>query len=358
MNNDAGGGSQGNLGVPPAGGSPPQAGPAGQYGGAPVGAAQGNGGQQSVPPGPAISTSINGNIGNGGQQSVPPGSAKKGMDPKVKKRIILWSCIGGGVIVLGVVAAIVLPVVFRVDYAETYRLAKEVKPKVAEIGYDNNCENVVDDVDDEYVTEKLYNEYVAKCEEMVGNIRGLIEGLAKSSAVEKDGDVKKAFEAFEKEVNAVEVGDDVVDTLAVWKAWHKYILGTLSASTVTDAQVESRARILIDSGNEALKKYGEGWKEKCMVYVVAYREYNNYTRYDAHLTELRNVRDAAKNELDNYVSANAPDVGAIAPFAAPDTSRLVTTFNSFYEVIRVKYQKNYNEADGLCAELLGIVSCS
>ena len=71
------------------------------------------------------------------QQPYPPQPMmkppKQPMDPVKKKKLILGFSIGGAILVLGIAAAIIIPVLLRVDYAPAYNIAKELKPKIYDI---------------------------------------------------------------------------------------------------------------------------------------------------------------------------------------------------------------------------------
>ncbi len=59
-----------------------------------------------------------------------------------------WLLFGGGLVGVAAVGAFVVGMAGRVDYEESYQVAKEAKVQVAAVAYENNCANVVNFADE------------------------------------------------------------------------------------------------------------------------------------------------------------------------------------------------------------------
>ncbi len=92
--------------------------------------------------------------------------------------------------------------------------------------------------------------------------------------------------------------DELNSKLDLYKTWHSYVVAVddLSASD-TDAKIQSAANILINSGNDSFKTYGEGWLEQTMNYVRAYRAYQNSSYSDPNRSQLRDDMYTANRAL-------------------------------------------------------------
>jgi hypothetical protein len=281
------------------------------------------------------------------------------MNPKTKKKIVLFSCLGGGLVVLGIAAAIVLPIVLKVDYAGAYKVAKELKPKVREMSYSSACESVVSHVYEKYVSERTYNDYVDKCKGQAMNLGDLIGQLGDTDGVGRNDEIKGSFEQFSAAYDqAFGEWENTEKMLPVWAVWHKFVVTSVEYGD-GEGKITAKANILINSGNEKLKKYGEGWLAVTLAAERAYVTYRGTSYSNKDYQTFYNDYKAKTAAQSEFVSANKPAISEVAPLAA-DGSRngaVQTAFDSLYEKIRVAYVANYRAEDGLCVEFLGIVGC-
>lgn len=87
--------------------------------------------------------------------------APKPLDPKTKKRIIMWTCIGGGIFIALSVIAIIVSLVFKTNYGESYRMAKEVKDELSDLSSNTGaCGRVASYVDSTWTNEKIGRAHV------------------------------------------------------------------------------------------------------------------------------------------------------------------------------------------------------
>lgn len=287
---------------------------------------------------------------------------KKPMDPAKKKKIVIIVSIISALAVVGIALAIILPIVLKVNYSTAYSTAKDLKPSIYDIYQSYDCEYVVDYVDSSYITTKRYDEYIEGCKELYSQeVDDLVNQLENTDGVKRNEEIKLQFEKFKNEYNALSAGDadGLSYKLSLWKARHDFIVAAddLSYSS-SDADFAKAASYLINSGNDTLKAYGEGWLEWKKGLAEAYRAYDNeswsnYSNYKA----LRDVFDNKKKEYEDWLATNKPNIKDVAPLDFDDTSKMYNEFNKLYDLISETYQKNYNFGSGDCTEVLGEAYC-
>lgn len=280
---------------------------------------------------------------------------KQPMDPAKKKKIILIVSICSGVLVLGIAAAIVIPILLRVDYSSAYIAAKEVKPKIYDIYRSYDCEYVVDYVDSTYTTSKEYAEYIEDCKAVYNSdTNDLISKLENTDGVKRNEEIKTEFNKFKAEYDALTSGnsDTLEAKLSLWQAYHdfNYSVSNLKYNSATDAELTTAANYLINSGNDTFKTYAEGWLEHNLAVAALARAYEKNT---ATYSEYNNKR----NEFRDWNAANKPDINSVAPLSLDNTSKMYSAFTKFYDLLTSTYEKNYNFGSNDCDELFGEVYC-
>lgn len=296
-------------------------------------------------------------------QPVPTPAApkpKQPMNPATKKKIIIGCVIGAVAIIAIVVACVVIAIVSHVDYGETYRQAKDLKEDVGELYTNYDCARVVSSVDSDWTSESTYNKYIDSCKDATDGIDEKIAELEKTAGIRKDSALSTAFDKFKKEYTAmVPNADELNSKLDLYKTWHSYVVAVddLSASD-TDAKIQSAANILINSGNDSFKTYGEGWLEQTMNYVRAYRAYQNSSYSDPNRSQLRDDMYTKQSAQRTWVSENKPDIKELAPLDFSDTTAMYNAYRDFYELLTTTYEEHYNSGSGDCSELRGVVYCS
>ncbi|MDR0887428.1 MAG: hypothetical protein LBM97_01935 [Candidatus Nomurabacteria bacterium] len=299
--------------------------------------------------------------GYGPNGQTPPRAPKTPMTPATKKKIIAGCVVGGSVLILGILAFIFVPILTKVNYGETYKIAKELKPKISELYSSSACENVVDDVADKYTTEKVYNGYIETCRNLGEGINALVDDLETSSGVKKNKEIKAAFDAFKVAYSKSLTTDEskLEASLTINKVWHTYILtGKDLGWADADSAYSAKAAPLINSDIEVLKVYGEGWLSHALIAAKATREYNAASYSASNKSELRTTMNAKQTEHNEWVAANKPDIATIAPVGLADTSEMYGKYNTLYSLILETYQANYDEKDGLCTTILGVPVCN
>ena len=292
------------------------------------------------------------------QMMRPP---KQPMDPKKKKAIILTVSIVSGVVVLGIALAIILPIILRVDYATAYKTAKELKPYIYDIYESYDCEYVTDYVDESYITDKEYGEYVEKCKEVYNSkVNDLVNQLENTDGVRRNDEIKNQFGKFKNEYTALSSGnvDELSNKLSLWQAWHSFHIAVDDLSySDTDSEFTIAGNYLINSGNDTLKTYGDGWLEWSLAIAAAYRAYNNASWSSPDYQSLRDAYNNKKAEFKDWIAVNKPDINAVAPLKFDDTSKMYTEFDRLYTLVADTYENNYNSGSNDCDEFLGDVYC-
>ena len=291
------------------------------------------------------------------QQPMMQQPPKQPMDPAKKKKIILIISIISGLVVLGIVAAILIPILLRVDYSSAYQTAKDLQSNIYEIYQSYNCEYVVDYVDSTYTSIKDYNAYVEGCKEVYDSTTDeLIAKLENTDGVKRNNEIKTQFDKFKAEYTAASAGDadELATKLSLWQAWHsfKVTVSDFDYSSTTDAEFTTAANYLINSGNDTLKTYAEGWLTWSIDTAAAYRTYrSSWSSAD------REAYSNKRSEFQDWVAANKPDINSVAPLNFNDTSKMYSEFNKLYNFIAETYATNYNSGSGDCTEFLGEVYC-
>lgn len=291
------------------------------------------------------------------QMAKPP---KQPMDPEKKKKLIIGFSAGGAALVLIIAAAIIIPMLLRVDYSSAYNTAKELEPMIYDIYRSYDCEDVVDRVSSTYTEPKTYNEYIEKCKELYSSsISDSITKLENTDGVKRNNEINAQFAKFKSEYTALqpEDSDTLASKLALWQAIHNFVYAShdLKYSSSSDSEFTTVANYLIDSGNDAMKTYGEGWLEKSLAIAAAYRAYQAAPLGSS--SQLYDEYSNKKKEKDDWVAANKPDINTVAPLNFNDTSKMYSEFEKLQELIADTYEKNYNSGSGDCSEFLGDVYC-
>lgn len=319
----------------------------------------------------AAQASAEQNVGGqpyGSQATVPimqqpmntPKPQKQPMNPATKKKIIKYSVIGVCAVVMLAVAGVVISIVTRVDYGPAYNAAKELRTKVRDINSDSNCQYAVEYVDSAYTSDATYSGYVEKCKLLTDDVDDLINKLGDTAGVKRNKEIENKFQVFKTDFYAsMPDAGALSQKLDLYVAWHKYtvLLDSFTISKLTEAELTNAASILINSGNETLKDYGEGWLEITLAYLRAYQAYEAASYTDPNKSTLRNERDQASSAQRLWVSQNKPSIKTVAPIELQSTTKMYSDFNSLYSLISDAYEEHYNKDSGDCTEFLGEVVC-
>lgn len=294
------------------------------------------------------------------QMMAPP--VKQPMDPAKKKRIIITISAISGAVLVGIIATIIIVLSLKVDYSSAYRIAKSLKPNIYDIYQNYDCEDVVDYANSEYTSIKTYDGYIDGCKKAYNaETDQLITDLGNTSAVKRNAEIGALFDKFKTNYDALSSGnsENLSAKLALWQAWHNYHVtaSDFNFGSTTDAEFTTAANYLINSGNNALKTYGEGILAKWLDIAAAYRTYINTSWNSPDYDENYDNYYNKNNELSDWIAANKPDINDIAPLDLGDTSDMYYAFEDLYDLIAETYAANYNSGSEDCTEFLGEVYC-
>lgn len=297
------------------------------------------------------------------QQMAPaPKPPKKPMSKSTKKKIIIISSIVGAVAVVGIALAIILPNVLRIDYSVAYNTAKDLKPKLYDIYQNSDCTYAYKYVGQKSTNNEEYAEYITGCiDAYSGDTDSLVTKLGDSDGVSRNSEIKTQFDRFKTRYDELPGKnlDSLKEKLDLYKLWHSYAVAVsgLNYSKSTDAEITAAANILINSGNDTLKTYGEGWLEKSLAAANAYREYNNNSLSLTGQLDKYKIYQDKSAEQEKYVKANKPDITSLIPLDLSGVSEMYSEFNKLYDIIARTYTENYNSGSGDCTEFFGEVYC-
>lgn len=266
---------------------------------------------------------------------------KKPMDPKKKKKIIIWSCIGGGVVIAAIVAVVLVIVLTKVDYKESYQIAMQLDDKIGDFYYDyDDCSDVVDDVNNDWTGTSSYSSYVSDCKNAVSKETiDLVDKLSGTSGVARDGDVKAKFDIFNEAFKkaTASVNDETSKTLDVYDSWHKFVYNSdgFSFYSTSEEKINTVANYAINSGNDTFKAFGEQWKEKA---IEVYKARQAYDKATSGYSDLLKDYNTKKNALESWLEENLPKPSEVLPLSFDgDASAIRSAWSDFTTILSKKY---------------------
>ncbi len=285
------------------------------------------------------------------------GDARLNLEPAFKKRFQIVCSSLAGVISVASVVLVVFAVLLRVDYAETYRVARQLRAGVSELYNGGACDKVVDYADSAWISESTYNNYVNTCKQLLSDNITFINELGTTSGVNKDSQILAQFRLFEDSyTSTMPSTDELTPKLDLYKAWHDYVYVADDLTTSSsETEYQAAADILIDTGNADFIEYAKGWIELAIAYRTAYHAYWDNT--NAGSTEY-DTMTAARLNLRTYDNESTPDLAKVTNLTFPNTSKMYQEFRSLYSLITDAYEKHYDYDSGDCTTIGEKVYCS
>lgn len=280
--------------------------------------------------------------------------------PPNKKRMILIFAVSGAAIVVIVLSVIISMLANRVNYQESYKVAKELKAEIQKMKSSDACDRVVSYAESTYTTMRAYNEYVENCKKVGADAAELVDKLGKTEGVMKDEAVNSRYGQFVEAFNtATADSESLEELLSAYAVWHNWILTSyeLDSWDQPDADLESAAKILVDSGVDLFAKYGEGWLPLKQAAAKAYREYYASSILAENRTELYDAMVKTQKAFSDWNSENKPSVKDELMLERKDMAKMNTKFDEFYKYLATTYAKHYVKGSGDCKETLGEVVC-
>ncbi len=280
--------------------------------------------------------------------------------PLNKKKIILIGTISGAAVLVIVLSVVISMLANRVNYQESYKVAKELKSEIQAMKSSDACDRVVSYVESTYTTMRAYNEYVESCRTVGADAKELVEELGKTEGVMKDEAVKSRYDQFVEAFNTATAGSESLDELlSAYAVWHNWILTSyeLDSWDQTDADLQSAAKILTNSDIELFMKYGEGWLPLKQAAAKAYREYYASSILAENKAALYDMMVQAQKDFSDWNSENKPSIKDELVLERKDMAKMNTKFDEFYKYLATTYAKHYAKGSGDCKETLGEVVC-
>lgn len=294
-------------------------------------------------------------------ESMAPQPSAKPSSSKTKK-LVIGGSIGAGVLILAIVVIVVIVQALRPDYQTAYQKSSEMYDTVSDFVFKSNCQKVRANVMDyRSVGIAAYDEYVEKCKTDANEFYAAVEEFGALSGVAKDSEISELYNKFKVVVATNAPGKDKLeDTLKAYAAYHNYNakMGELdfySDELPSTSDVAAAAQYLIDSGNNELKVYGEGLKQRYDAYYQAWQQYKNAR--DAYLNSsyrdgsYQSAYDAYEGAYDAYSAArdsygdyssfnNRPDISDLdLPLAEYNDTGNGSITDTFDNVIRALGKK-------------------
>lgn len=255
-------------------------------------------------------------------------------------------------------------VFFRIEYGETYAKAKELKMAMQEMRSDDSCEKTKEYLNNKYTTMPVYYEYVEQCKKTGNEVEKLVSGVKKTDGMIKNIKLKQSYDEFVNDFEKAMQGKaNLNKSLELYVVWHNWIRAEAAGDETgdkywTDVNLASAVKILLDSGNERLMKYGQVWMEKRREVVAANARYFELAFGTAE--DIRALEEDWKKkqaDFENWKKENEPEVQDLVSFKAMDKAKLYNKFEEVNNEIRELYQQNYNREIGGCKEIADQVIC-
>lgn len=259
-----------------------------------------------------------------------------------------WLLIGGGVTGVVVAGVLVFGMTRKVDYEESYQMAKETKTQVTAVSSEFDCANVVNFVDKPSPDMSEYNGLVEKCPTINKKLKELeraLEKLGGTSGVKNDSENQAQLEKIQAALKAATADmEDLAKKLKPYQAWHEFRLleRELMIAKADEVMVYAVAQPLLNSDNATLRSYGEGWLEKTLAYAQAAWAVNssNYSLDSSARNALKQEARAKDEELKAWIKANKPDMDVVGELNLKNLHMIGGEFDKLYELIRVKCMEN------------------
>ena len=279
---------------------------------------------------------------------------------KQRKGIILSSIFSFALIVAAIITASIITAT-HIKYADTYRIAKELRVKIRDMRSDYACQKVLDYVDSPYTTMAAFSEYAEGCRTVGNDSKNLVETLGLTEGVRKDENLIRLYDGFnDVYLSAISGDEELEKTLDLYTIWHQWVIASAAVEgwDQTDTDLDAATKILIDSGDDILKSYGEGWLSRKKAVAAAYREYYFSSMADLdRRAALQQVMELKQRDFTEYEAQSRPNIKELDVLETADTAKLYARFEDMYEYIRKAYQEHYERGSGDCKELITEIVC-
>ena len=281
--------------------------------------------------------------------------------PKQDHHKIIAMLVVLNIIIFSSIAVVLLSKTVHANYADAYQLAKDLKKEIQLIESDTSCSRVTEYANKSFVVSETYETYLKDCQTISNAPDAYISKLSQTDAVKTDDEISRRFELFTSAYDSAVSGSRALAlTLDQYRVWHEWVIASSSNTSElswTDSELESTAKLLIESDVSAFVKYGKDWQKYFGDYVLASREYYTASFSDENKEELRTKMTDAKKSYEDWQTSSTPDLKKLLPLENPDIMNLVAKFESFYSALASAYQENYDPSVGGCREIADKIIC-
>lgn len=265
------------------------------------------------------------------------------------------------VLIFSSIIVLLLPKTAHANYSDAYQLAKDLRREVQLIKNDTSCTKVTDYANKSFVTADTYEDYIKDCQTISSAPNEYISKLSQTEALKTDKVLSDRFKLFTNAYDSASMGSkSLALTLDQYRIWHQWVISS-SANTSelswTDSELESTAKILIDSDISTFVKYGKDWQKYFGEFVSASREYYTASFSDEHKEELRTKMTDAKKAYEDWQASATPDLKKLLPLENPEITNFSNKYEAFYSSLREAYQENYDPEVGGCREFADKILC-
>lgn len=283
------------------------------------------------------------------------------MNPIVKRKILITIVVVVAALVIGIIVKVGFDSVLSGGYGASYRVAKNLQPRLANANQSSSCQYALDYAKSEYVDRKTYNSYIDTCKDLVTGVSALVTELGETPGVLWNNEISAQYKNFKELYDTTfpeGASENLASALQLYQTWHDYALAVDVLSVESeDAEFQQAADILRSSGNKTLEQYGEEWLQKQLEYVHAYQAYRDLSYTDPGKEDARAAVEERRNELKSWREDHSPDVTMLEVMTVPDTKPMYESFTKLYELIRAAYEKHYDYDSDDCRNLGGVVYC-
>lgn len=270
---------------------------------------------------------------------------------EVKKTGLIVGGVAAGVV--GVTAVVLgcvfLPQMFGTNYGESYRVAVALRGQLENlyINTKSNCREVADSIDDEDVSVDDFAKMTESCRADLVTARGTMEELGKSSGIKKDEELKKKYDEFVTVAGKTMPADEQMDKeFKIYRAVHEFIVCSdeVEVEDLDEATVKEIAGILINSGDDELKKMGEGFEEHTLKLVDIYKKFEQADV--SNTREYYRLYNEFSDALDEYQDWTRESDDALSNddwmLTRGNVNATVDDFENLYDAVRETYEEHYD----------------
>lgn len=161
-----------------------------------------------------------------------------------KSKAPLYAGIGGGVLLVAVVAGLLIWNATRVSYDGLIDKNDKLGEEIAAARADDSCQKVYDEANSEEVSVDDYDKAVKLCRDNVNKIDSTMQSIEKDNVIEKDEDVKAAYDDLKKTYDKViPAKADYELSLDIYKAIHKSVVDAAKAAADEDSDKGIKEKI-------------------------------------------------------------------------------------------------------------------